>query len=617
MPHLINEIRLQDESYSFIKNNESQGSWIQFLSQINIFVGENNSGKSRLLRSLLSNELDYVPNSAFILDYNNCVETLKSEFESYFNKKSIDITDFHNIYKAFSDINKIEYLNKSMNLYESFSKLTQSINILKNASNISTSGVTHSEIARNLLQILEVRTSVFEGNFEDYLKPAEFKKIYIPILRGMKPIHFENEIFKYDDFYQTRIRKDYFNDGSEVSSNIEIFTGISSYVDIKNFLLGKLDQRKLIDEYERYLSENFFDGKEVTLIPSQLNDLITIKIGDETERPIYELGDGIQSIIIITLPLFLNKGKNLLVFIEEPEKLLHPGLQRRLIETLLKQEGFGNYQYFMTTHSNHFLDITLDFPEISIYALTKKIDEGDSDEKDPKFCIENLKCGDTSTLELLGVRNSSVFLSNCTIWVEGITDRLYFRHYLSLYFDHLSKNYNPVRFKEDFHYSFVEYSGGNITHWSFLNNEEHPMNIERLCGKLFLIADRDQDKDNRHEKLKKKLGDRFYLLGCREVENLLSKKVLLRVIEDYEGCNPEIEVIQEADYKDELLGQFIDGRLGTNRKRKGFYAAESGTVSDKLGFCKKAIKYTDDWDDLSDETKIICKRILQFISENN
>lgn len=617
MSYLISEIRLQDENYSFRKSADPQGNRIQFLSRINIFLGENNSGKSRLLRSILSNEFDYVPNSSFILDYNNCVEGLKNDFESYFNKKGIDIKGFQNIYKTLNTINVIEYVNKSTNLYENFSKPLQHIKSLENQGNIFSEGIVHPLIAKDLLKIIEARINVFEGNFEDYLRPTDFKKLYIPILRGMKPIHFEEGEFKYDDFYQVRIRKDYFDDGSDVSNNIEIFTGITSYIDIKSFLLGKLNQRKLINEYEKYLSENFFDDQEVTLIPSQLNGLVTIKIGDEAERPIYELGDGIQSIIILTLPLFLNKGNNLLVFIEEPEKLLHPGLQRRLIETLLKQEGFENYHYFMTTHSNHFLDITFDFPEISIYALTKKVDEGDGDEKEPKFLIENLKHGDTSALELLGVRNSSVFLSNCTIWVEGITDRLYFRHYLNLYFDHLSKSNISIRFKEDFHYSFVEYSGGNITHWSFLDNEEYPMNVERLCGRLFLIADKDHDKDKRHEQLKEKLDGRFCLLSCREVENLISKKVLLKVIEDYEGCSPEMEIIEEEDYHDKLLGQFIDERLGINRKRKGSYAAESGTVSDKLGFCKKAIKYTSDWDDLSDETKDICKKIFQFIAENN
>ena len=131
-----------------------------------------------------------------------------------------------------------------------------------------------------------------------------------------------------------------------------------------------------------------------------------------------------------------------------------------------------------------------------------------------------------------------MFLSNCTIWVEGITDRLYFRHYLKLYFEHLKeKDDSSIEFKEDFHYSFVEYGGLNITHWSFLDNEEHPINVDTLCGKLFLIADKDKNKDERHKELEKKLGDRFYCLRCKRVENLLSKEVLLKVIEDYEEAN--------------------------------------------------------------------------------
>jgi hypothetical protein len=260
------------------------------------------------------------------------------------------------------------------------------------------------------------------------------------------------------------------------------------------------------------------------------------------------------------------------------------------------------------------LDITLDFPEISIFALTKKLPEGDGYEKEPQFFIENLKHGDTSALDLLGVQNSSVFLSNCTIWVEGITDRLYFRRYLDLYLDHLRKITKPVKFKEDFHYSFVEYSGGNITHWSFLDHEKYPMNVERLCGKLFLIADEDSGKDERHQKLKESLGDRFCLLECREVENLISKKVIQKIINDYEGDNLELN-FKEIDYKNEKLGRFIDQKLGAKKRRS--YAAESGTVSDKLNFCKKAMKYTNDWDDLSNEAKSICKKICIFINDNN
>jgi len=91
MPYLIKGIKLQDENYSFRNGNDSQGNCIQFLSKINIFVGENNSGKSRLLRSLLSNKLDYIPNSSFISEYNDVVEGVKIDFESYFQGKGINI----------------------------------------------------------------------------------------------------------------------------------------------------------------------------------------------------------------------------------------------------------------------------------------------------------------------------------------------------------------------------------------------------------------------------------------------------------------------------------------------------------------------------------------------
>jgi len=506
-----------------------------------------------------------------------------------------------------------------MNLNENLPKLEQHIENLKKQDNISSGGVSHSTIAQNLFQILRVKTDIFGENLEQSLKLPEFQRIYIPILRGTKPLkHVDHDKFEYVDFYGTRTRKDYFTD--EISNKIEIFTGATSYNEIKRFLLGDLKERKLIAGYEQYLSENFFDNKPIALIPSQSNGVITVKVGDEKERPIYEMGDGIESIIILTMPLFLNKGKNLLLFIEEPEKLLHPGLQRKLIETLLYEEGFESYQYFITTHSNHLLDITFDFSKISVYTLRKKLDEGTHDEKDPKFSIENLSQGDISALELLGVRNSSVFLSNCTIWVEGITDRLYFRRYLKLYFEHI-KNIDEdfVEFKEDFHYSFVEYGGGNITHWSFLDKEDHPINVEKLCGKLFLIADQDKNKDKRHEELENKLNNRFYCLKCKEVENLLSKKVLLEVIEDYEKGEPTIEDFEELDYIDKPLGKFIDEKLGTNRTRKVSYSTEKygSTVREKVGFCKKAIEHTKEWDDLSNEAKDICERIYRFIKENN
>jgi predicted ATP-dependent endonuclease of OLD family len=612
--YLIKEIKLPDESYFYLADDNTHKDSIESLSKINIFVGENNSGKSRLIRNILSKELNYIPNSFSIGDLNNAIENIKKNISAYYKQnRDISIPEIDDI---LNKISSIKYYNDSVKIHEQLIEIKKQIeSVQKQKERLwPHANLYYSQAGLNIMKIFEKEVSLLGDNFKNIV-PQKFKTIYIPILRGIRPINYSNNTFFNEDVYSIRTKFDYFKDSK---NDFEIFTGLTAYKLIKSFLLGNHKQRLLIKEYEDFLSKNFFDSKPITLIPSEDKDVLTIKVGEELEQPIYNLGDGIQSIIIITIPLFLHKGENLLFFIEEPEELIHPGLQRKMMETFSNQKGFGNCQYFITTHSNHFLDLTLDFSEISVYALRKELKGDASDEKIPTFSIQNLSQGDSSSLELLGVRNSSVFLSNCTIWVEGITDRLYFRHYLEIYMNKLKveKSNNFIDFREDYHYSFIEYGGGNITHWSFLNKEEKPINVERLCGRLFLIVDKDKDKKERHEELKKVLADRFYPLECKEVENLLSKDVLLKIIEDYEGAKPDID-FDESDYKDEYIGKFIDEKLGAKKKRKGTYKTESGTISDKVGFCKKAIIHIKRWDDLSDESKKICVKMYDFIKQNN
>src|SRR5581483_5520307 len=102
--------------------------------------------------------------------------------------------------------------------------------------------------------------------------------------------------------------------------------------------------------------------------------------------------------------------------------------------------------------------------------------------------------GGAVVLTELGVHNSSVLLTNATIWVEGITDRLFIRHFLGILQKELPAS---QRVREDVHFSFVEYGGSAIDHWSFLcaRNETPRIDVTRLCGKLFLIADHARDRE--------------------------------------------------------------------------------------------------------------------------
>jgi AAA15 family ATPase/GTPase len=104
-------------------------------------------------------------------------------------------------------------------------------------------------------------------------------------------------------------------------------------IQVKDLLLGNLQEREIVYEFQKFLGIEFFNNQEIALIPSKNSDVLKVKIGNEKEQEIYNLGDGIQSIIILTFPLFLNKNKYMLVFLEEPELFLHPGLQRKLLET--------------------------------------------------------------------------------------------------------------------------------------------------------------------------------------------------------------------------------------------------------------------------------------------
>jgi hypothetical protein len=106
----------------------------------------------------------------------------------------------------------------------------------------------------------------------------------------------------------------------------------------------------------------------------------------------------------------------------------------------------NQHQYFLTTHSNHLLDMSSEFKEMSVYLFSKEFKE-----EKTRFKVSQALSPDSNILKELGVHNSSVFLTNATIWVEGVTDRLYLRAYLNKYSEQVLQT-----LREDYHYLFVE-----------------------------------------------------------------------------------------------------------------------------------------------------------------
>jgi len=104
--------------------------------------------------------------------------------------------------------------------------------------------------------------------------------------------------------------------------------------------------------------------------------------------------------------------------------------------------------------------------------------------------------------------------------------------------------------------------------------------------------------------------DKFCLLECREIENLLDKPVLIKIIEnDPRFSNFTIDFdFEYEDYKTVKLNEFIKDKC------KDF---EENFIGSKKPFYYKAKKHIKNWSDLSLEAQNITVRLYDFIKDNN
>jgi hypothetical protein len=279
------------------------------------------------------------------------------------------------------------------------------------------------------------------------------------------------------------------------------------------------------------------------------------------------------------------------------------------------------------------VDAVNESSKISIFSVKKKEKPHETtEEKTPSFIIENIAFGNENILNQLGITTTSVYLSNCSLWVEGITDRLYIQKFIGAYLSGIevnSKYRECTEFKEGVHYSFVLSGGDSIIHWDFADEaeyEEHTQQIvaRKFCAKSLVIVDNDFDKNPvRKEALRKALGERFLEHLSPEIENLLSPEIINQVLITYPSVAkslPDVKlVIPDPEiYKTKKIGYIIDKLILKDFvKAKSFAAAnESLKSGDKFEFCNKALSFIKT-DTLTEEAKHLVEKVLDFIVSKN
>lgn len=383
-------------------------------------------------------------------------------------------------------------------------------------------------------------------------------------------------------------------------------------------------ERQSIVEYQDFLSKTFFAGESVLLIPAHKhsdgreNDVLYLKIGDQPERPIHALGDGMQSLIISTYPIVTQTEPGCMFFLEEPDLCMHPSLQRTFLDVLRERHRRMGHQFFLTTHSNHLLDL-IDDPDLFGVLSLSEVKPGGATSANAdgrtasRFRIRSVKRGDREILAQLGVRPSATFLANATIWVEGVSDACYLRAYMEAFVHYLERAGGEMpawrttvtrlkSYTEDRYYAFVEYNGSNLTHFVFEGERSNDQTTDAkwLSAEALVIADGDiATKSTRRDDYRDQLGPRLIVLPGKEIENLipdyLAKEMLKEDLLPGDACDGDLSKEQQATgskingIKYREYGRASRGKGGSaplglgaylnTHMESSKYAADSGTLS--------------------------------------
>jgi hypothetical protein len=635
------------------------------VSKVNIFVGPNNSGKSRLLRKLLIYQADsrlnlleklFLEKISLIAKPFTQDQVIRSPSGGfYFSIDAVNTIDsatiigwFDSLGKSLSKRNYTE-INETLyfgfNLFKLLSDKSSLYTIKNTILREDVGEYSNKNIFEYFGPLVSELTKLVD-NLEGHLK--KIHKIYVPNVRTLKNYSENKRSLIYSDIEKNEDEKEFKSLISEdtkskyfaVDSEITINDGQSFYLDLFEKRNSSNENLEKLKKYQRFLSKSFFDGEDLSIISDVTNHQVKIQIGGEEDRIIHDLGDGVQQMIMLTFPLFFNDYG--MMVIEEPEMWVHPGLQKTIMEIFTSDEladeyGYSkNFIYFIATHSNHILDFQKNHDEISIFSVEKK-----QDQPEPDLIINSLANKDTKILDLIGVSNSSVYLANCAIWVEGSTDKLY----LGKYLDETIKHYTVVPDKEDIlheklkkfnliegtHYTFAFSAGNSIFNLDFSDSEEYDkpqkeIIVRYLTNKAMVIADNDGDKNQELKKaLKEHLTeDNFIELPVNEIENLLDETTIANAVKSTWKNNLKDTIELSAKIvnfdKNLKLGKALDKKLKRSLPEMGFgitsFAEKSGTIKSKSKFCNNAIEFIE-WGNMTEESKEVARNILEFIFKSN
>jgi len=237
----------------------------------------------------------------------------------------------------------------------------------------------------------------------------------------------------------------------------------------------------------------------------------------ESLLPASELGSGYRSLLLICLKIEIGE----LILLDEPETFLHPELQLLLCDYIAHKIKKGK-QFIISTHSSVMLNYFFSNPKYGV------IETHDTEGKFQARVVGN-RHGILQAMDALGVRANQILQTNCIVWIEGPSDRIYLKCWIDIW--------SGGQLKEGEHYSCVFYGGSLLKHLTadkLDTDSVDRLDLLRINQKAIFIVDSDfSRKDEEIDENKRAVIDSVRNSGGlaiithgRTIENYIPKPLI-------------------------------------------------------------------------------------------